>query len=110
MGQQIQKFCLIVDLVTYLVVVAGKEPSDLLVVRACSSARLSFWRRATSSSGCRRTKNTPFGWMQDGVFKLFDQEGRVYRWQTEEETCRRDERTPVTADGIVIVCDNQHPC
>jgi hypothetical protein len=31
MGQQIQKFCLIADFVTYLVVVAGKEPSDLLV-------------------------------------------------------------------------------
>jgi len=22
----------------------------------------------------------PFGWMQDGVFKLFDQEERLYRW------------------------------
>jgi hypothetical protein len=40
--------------------------------------------------------------MQDGVFKLFDQEGRLYRWQTEEETRRRDERTPVTADGIGV--------
>jgi hypothetical protein len=26
----------------------------------------------------------PFGWMQDGVFELFDREGRLYRWQTEE--------------------------
>jgi hypothetical protein len=23
--------------------------------------------------------------MQDGVFELFDQEGRLYRWLTEEE-------------------------
>jgi hypothetical protein len=23
--------------------------------------------------------------MQDGVFELFDQDGRLYRWQTEEQ-------------------------
>jgi hypothetical protein len=27
----------------------------------------------------------PFGWMQDGVFELFDREKRLYSWQTEEE-------------------------
>ncbi len=26
-----------------------------------------------------------FGWMQDGVFDLFEQEGRLYRWQTDED-------------------------
>jgi hypothetical protein len=30
-------------------------------------------------------REQPFGWMQDGVFELFEQEGRLYRWQTEEE-------------------------
>lgn len=27
----------------------------------------------------------PFGWMQDGVFELFDRDGRLYRWRTEED-------------------------
>jgi hypothetical protein len=27
----------------------------------------------------------PFGFIQDDVFELFDREGRLYRWQTEEE-------------------------
>lgn len=54
----IQKFCLIADIVTYLVGVAEKEPSDFLVEQGSSSARWSTSRRATSSSGSTRTKRT----------------------------------------------------
>jgi hypothetical protein len=36
----------------------------------------------------------PFGWMQDGVFELFDREGRLYRWQTEEELVDVSEDLP----------------
>ena len=25
------------------------------------------------------------GWMHDGVYELFEQEGQSYRWQTEEQ-------------------------
>jgi hypothetical protein len=35
--------------------------------------------------------------MQDGVFELFEQEGRLYRWQTEEELV--DKRQRRTADS-----------
>jgi len=27
----------------------------------------------------------PFGWMQDGVFELFEREERLYRWRTEAD-------------------------
>jgi len=36
----------------------------------------------------------PFGWMQDGVFELFEQEGRLYHWQTEEQLVDVTEELP----------------
>jgi hypothetical protein len=32
--------------------------------------------------------------MQDGVFELFDREGRLYRWETEEELVDVTEELP----------------
>jgi len=32
--------------------------------------------------------------MQDGVFELFDREGRLYRWRTEEELVDVTEELP----------------
>jgi hypothetical protein len=32
--------------------------------------------------------------MQDGVFELFDREGRLYRWQAEEELVEITEDLP----------------
>lgn len=36
----------------------------------------------------------PFGWMQDGVFELFDREGRLYRWRTEDDLVDATEELP----------------
>jgi hypothetical protein len=55
----IQKFCLIADIVTYLVGVAEKSRATSSSNRGCWSARRSSSRRATSSNGCTRTRNIP---------------------------------------------------
>jgi len=55
----IQKFCLIADIVTYLVGVAEKEPSDFLVEQGLLVGTTESSQRATSSSGFTRTRNTP---------------------------------------------------
>jgi hypothetical protein len=57
----IQKFCLIGDIVTYLVGVAKKEPSDFLVEQGLLVGTMEFSRRVTSSNGSTRTRNTPSG-------------------------------------------------
>jgi len=46
MAQQIQKFCLIADSVTYLVIVAGKEPSDLLVEQGLLLGTTEFFAKS----------------------------------------------------------------
>ena len=80
----IQKFCLIADLVTYLVGVAEKDPSDFLVEQGLLVGTTEYFAK---SHVLKRTYEDEhqFGWMQDGVFELFDREGRLYRWRTEED-------------------------
>ncbi len=36
----------------------------------------------------------PFGWMQDGVFELLEEEGRLHRWETESDLAEAVERLP----------------
>jgi len=81
----IQKFCLIADLVTYLVGVAEKEPSDFLVEQGLLVGTTEYFAKSHVLKREYTDEIQPFGWMQDGVFDLFDQEGRLYHWKTDEE-------------------------
>ncbi|QSG08156.1 hypothetical protein [Halapricum desulfuricans] len=89
----IQKFCLIADIVTYLVGVAEKEPSDFLVEQGLLVGTTEYFSKSHVLK--REYEDAhPFGWMQDGVFELFDREGRLYRWQTEEDLVDVSETLP----------------
>jgi hypothetical protein len=81
----IQKFCLIADIVTYLLGVAEKEPSDFLVEQGLLVGTSEYFSKSHVLKREYEDEEHPFGWMQDGVFQLFDREGRLYRWHTEEE-------------------------
>jgi len=81
----IQKFCLIADIVTYLVGVAEKEPSDFLVEQGLLVGTTEYFAKSHVLKRDYEDEANPFGWMQDGVFDLFDQDGRLYRWQTEAD-------------------------
>jgi len=81
----IQKFCLIADIVTSLVGVAEKEPSDFLVEQGLLVGTTEFFAKSHVLKRVYEDEEHPFGWMQDGIFELFDREGRLYRWQTEAE-------------------------
>ncbi len=90
----IQKFCLIADIVTYLVGVAEKEPSDFLVEQGLLVGTTEYFSKSHVLKREYEDEEHPFGWMQDGVFELFDQEGRLYRWHTEEELVDVTEQLP----------------
>src|SRR6056297_3107885 len=81
----IQKFCLIADIVTYLVGVAEKDPSDFLVEQGLLVGTTEFFAKSHVLKREYENEEHPFGWMQDGVFELFDREERLHRWQTEED-------------------------
>jgi hypothetical protein len=80
----IQKFCLIADIVTSLVGVAEKEPSDFLVEQGLLVGTIEYFAKSYVLKREYEDEDQPFGWMQDGVFELFDEEGRLYRWRTED--------------------------
>ena len=90
----IQKFCLIADIVTYLVGVAEKDPSDFLVEQGLLVGMTEFFEKSHVLKRVYEHEAHPFGWMQDGVFELFEQEGRLYRWQTEGELVDVTEELP----------------
>ena len=90
----IQKFCLIADVVTYLVGVAEKEPSDFLVEQGLLVGTSEYFAKSYVLKREYEDEEHPFGWMQDGVFELFEQEGRLYRWQTEEQLVDVTEELP----------------
>ncbi|MFW5900161.1 MAG: hypothetical protein ACOCTH_00085 [Halodesulfurarchaeum sp.] len=81
----IQKFCLIADIVTYLVGVAEKEPSDFLVEQGLLVGTTEYFSKSHVLKREYDDEEQPFGWMQDGVFELFDRKGRLYRWRTEDD-------------------------
>ena len=81
----IQKFCLIADIVTYVVGVAEKEPSDFLVEQGLLVGTSEYFSKSHVLKREYQDETEPFGWMQDGVFELFEEEGRLYRWRTEED-------------------------
>ncbi len=90
----IQKFCLLADIVTSLVGVAEKEPSDFLVEQGLLVGTTEYFSKSHVLKREYEDKEHPFGWMQDGVFELFDQVGRLYRWQTEDELVESAEKLP----------------
>jgi hypothetical protein len=90
----IQKFCLIADIVTYLVGVAEKDPSDFLVEQGLLVGTVEYFSKSHILKRVYEDEEHPFGWMQDGVFELFDQNGRLYRWQTEDDLVTVTEELP----------------
>ncbi|MDB2283474.1 hypothetical protein PM030_16650, partial [Halorubrum ezzemoulense] len=83
--QRSKKFCLIADIVTHLVGVAEKEPSDFLVEQGLLVGTTEYFSKSHVLKRTYEDEEHPFGWMQDGVFELFDQEERLYCWRTEED-------------------------
>jgi len=82
----IQKFCLIGDIVTYLVGVAEKEPSDFLVEQTRAARRHDrVLREEPRPQTGVRGRGAPLRLDAGRCFELFDREGRLYRWQTEED-------------------------
>jgi len=81
----IQKFYLIADIVTYLMRVAEKEPSDFLVEQGFLVGTSEYHSKSHSPQREYEEEEHPFGWIQYGVFELFDNEARLYRWSSDEE-------------------------
>ena len=90
----IQKFCLIADVVTHLVGVAEKEPSDFLVEQGLLVGTIEYFSKSHVLKREYEEEEHPFGWMQDGVFELFDRQGRLYRWRTEADLVAMTEELP----------------
>ena len=90
----IQKFCLIADIVSFLVGVAEKEPSDFLVEQGLLVGTSEYFAKSHVLKREYQDEDHPFGWMQDGVFELFEQEGRLYHWQTEQQLVAVTEELP----------------
>ena len=80
----IQKFCLIADLVTYVVGVAERAPSDFLVEQGLFVGTEEYFEKSFVLRRVYEGEDA-FGWMQRGVFELLDEEGRLRRWCTKEE-------------------------
>lgn len=90
----IQKFCLIADLVTYLVGVAEKDPSDFLVEQGLLVGTTEYVSKSYVLKREYDDEDHPFGWMQDGVFDLLEKEGRLYRWRTDDDLLEAAESLP----------------
>src|SRR6056297_585954 len=90
----IQKFCVIADIVTYLVGVAEKEPSDFLVEQGLLVGTVEYFGKSHVLKREYDDEEHPFGWMQDGVFELFERERRLYRWRTEDDLLDVTARLP----------------
>lgn len=90
----IQKFCLVADLVTYVVGVAEKDPSDFLVEQGLLVGTSEYFSKSHVLKREYEDEDHPFGWMQDGVFEMFEQDGRLHWWQTEDELASVTEELP----------------
>ncbi|RQG99043.1 hypothetical protein [Natrarchaeobius oligotrophus] len=81
----IQKFCLVADLASHVVGVAEAEPSDFLVEQGLLVGTEEYFSKSYVLKREYPDEDRSFGWMQDGVFELLEEEGRLYRWETETE-------------------------
>ena len=93
----IQKFCLIADIVTYLVGVTEKEPSDFPVEQGLLVDTTEFFAKSHVLKREYKNEEHPFGWIQDGFSELFDREERLCRWQTEGELADVTEEHPFSS-------------
>jgi len=62
-----------------------KEPSDFLVEQGLLVGTTEYFAKSHVLKREYEDEEHPFGWMQDGVLELFDRDGRLYRWETEEQ-------------------------
>ncbi|NUC72354.1 hypothetical protein HTZ84_08525 [Haloterrigena sp. SYSU A558-1] len=83
----IAKFCLLADLVSHVVGVAEKEPSGFLVEQGLLAGTEEYFEKThvLKRAYPDADEDHPYGWMEDGVFELFESEGRLYEWRTEDE-------------------------
>ena len=90
----IQKFCLLADLVTHIVGIAEKEPSGFLVEQGLLAGTKEYFSKSYVFKREYDDEEHAFGWMQDGVFDLLEEKGRLYRWQTEADLVDAAETLP----------------
>ena len=64
---------------TYLIGVAEKEPNDFLVEQGLLVSTTEYVSKSHVLKREYEDEEHLFGWMQGGVFGLFDREGRLYR-------------------------------
>lgn len=93
-NNSIQKFCVVADIVTYLVGIAETKSSDFLVEQGLLVGSVEYFSKSHVLKRVYEDEEHPFGWMQDGVFELFENEGRLYRWRTEETLVDVTEKLP----------------
>ncbi|GGN22269.1 hypothetical protein GCM10009021_24730 [Halarchaeum nitratireducens] len=79
---------------TALVNVAEKNPSDFLVGQGLLVGTVEYFSKSHVLNQEYDDEAHPFGWMQDGVFELFEQEERLHRWTTEEDLVDAAEELP----------------
>lgn len=90
----IQKFCLLADLVTHIVGIAEKEPSGFLVEQGLLAGTSDYFSKSHVLKREYEDEDQSFDWMQDGVFELLEEEGRLYQWKTEAELVEAVEALP----------------
>lgn len=90
----IQKFCLISDLVTHVVGVAEREPSGFLVEQGLLAGTEEYFEKTHVLKREYPDEDRPYNWMTDGVFDLLEDEGRLYRWETEEDLVEATRQLP----------------
>ncbi|ARS88800.1 hypothetical protein [Natrarchaeobaculum aegyptiacum] len=90
----VQKFCLLADLVTHVVGVAEREPSDFLVEQGLLLGSEEYAAKSYVLKREYSDADHPYGWMQDGVFDLLEREDRLYRWETEADLVEATDRIP----------------
>ncbi|WP_440769213.1 hypothetical protein [Natronorubrum sp. DTA28] len=92
----IQKFCLIADLVTHIVGVAEREPSGFLVEQGLLVGSEEYYEKShvLKREYPDSDEAHPYGWMEDGVFELLESDGRLHRWETEDDLLEAVEALP----------------
>lgn len=90
----IQKFCLVADIVSYLVGVAEKEASGFLVEQGLLVGTAEYFSKSFVLKREYQDEVSPFDWMQEGVFERFGRAGRLFRWRTEANLIEVTERLP----------------
>lgn len=81
----IQKFCLVADIVSYLVGVAEVDAGGFLVEQGLLVGTAEYFSKSYVLKREYDDEGNGFDWMQQGVFELFGRVGRLFRWRTEAD-------------------------